>query len=899
MKAEEIYVLKKSIKWTTTSLLIVSIFWFFFSLQAAYSYSPDGSSADLKSGSRINAGAGSSSLFLQPGTGTSGGSDTARFRIIYGTQSTTGSGFTGFIFPGTTTGLPFIDYLFSNGSSTFNFRGFGIVAIDGNSVGTSGSFIAVNNGVGTNTTLNNPTLAGVGTITASFGANGLVITATEYASVNNATGELQSQIDGKQASLVNNSPGTITNVLGYTPPANTLGSLTVALGYTPPANTIGSITTALGYTPPANTQGSITTALGYTPTNLGNTIELGTETTGNTDNVSEGSTNKYYTDARVNTTIGSSSITSPQVSPKITFTSPANGQFLKIVDGAGNVENGTSSASVDFSAVTGSASANTANFQSGIATDGKVLIGLSDVIKLPATTTAQAVQSYGQLYVYQDSYNIGGNDSYTELLLHMNNPGTNTTTDSSSNAYAVTANGSVIGTSTPPVFGSGRGYFNGTNAYYSLADSTDWTYGSGSFCLEAKIQPTSVGGTAPVIYQKIAGAGSVEFGLGGPAPGDYVTATFSNTSNTVVGNYRSTAHVGTETSTHIAFARNGTSNKIYVNGVSGTTVLTEMGATTLENLATNLMIGFSNTSSYFPGYIEEVRISKGVPRFASDSVPPGVAYEDTTTRYNTELMTPQNGNTLIRVQTGTASVTPTIYFNATHTIIGSLTSAYTSDKGTVTYALLVDSGKSISQDWVLTPSSSLVKTDLPGTPTTEVLSIIRNSDGHKFFYKNNTIADTIVSIKALNDYVAEDEEIEFELFREVHQNEYVEGEVGSRSVNIKKMKDDFKSIHINNKTVEWTDPKIVTNKTDRLKLTKAYLEMDTTDTRNNTVNYGIEIDRNCPAEILDTNGLPSMAKWQGFNFVAIKGLLGLIDEMKLELGSATAEIKKLKAIINP
>ena len=167
MKTEEIYILKKSIKWTAISLLAVSIFWFFFFLQAAYAYSPNGSPVDLKSGSRINAGAGSSSLFLQPGTGTSGGSNTARFRIVYGTQSTTGSGFTGFILPGTITGFPFIDYLFSNGSSTFNFSGFGAITIDGSTIGTSGALagkLDSNGGVGTNNAFNSAQLTGSTTI---------------------------------------------------------------------------------------------------------------------------------------------------------------------------------------------------------------------------------------------------------------------------------------------------------------------------------------------------------------------------------------------------------------------------------------------------------------------------------------------------------------------------------------------------------------------------------------------------------------------------------------------------------------------------------------------------------------------------------------------------------------
>ena len=63
----------------------------------------------------------------------------------------------------------------------------------------------------------------------------------------------------------------------------------------------------------------------------------------------------------------------------------AAGQFLKIVDALGNVENGTSSTTVDFSAVTGSAT-------SAQLPANPVFIGTltadtvkAEVIKLPAT----------------------------------------------------------------------------------------------------------------------------------------------------------------------------------------------------------------------------------------------------------------------------------------------------------------------------------------------------------------------------------------------------------------------------------------------------------------------------------------------------------------------------------
>lgn len=298
---------------------------------------------------RIDIGGGRMTGDMWMQAGTSG------VRLIIGTQAVTQVGTTGVINGINATSLPRVDFTTGGGSTSVNFTGFNAVYIAGSQVGTSGALsgkLDAVGGVGTGNTFNNPTLAGVGTITVTFNANGLDITPAEYATVNNASSELQAQINNKQPTLVNNSPGTVTNVLGYTPPANVLGSITTALGYTPPANVLGSITSALGFTPPANTSGSITTALGYTPTNLGNTIELGTETTGNTNNITEGSTNKYYTDARVNAAVGSLSVNTLS-DTNITMSNENN--FVKIV--GGQLVAGSSSVTVAFSEVTGSATA--------------------------------------------------------------------------------------------------------------------------------------------------------------------------------------------------------------------------------------------------------------------------------------------------------------------------------------------------------------------------------------------------------------------------------------------------------------------------------------------------------------------------------------------------------------
>jgi len=317
MKERELW--KISGLYTIVALIIVSIFWFLFSIQTSFGYSPDGSPLDIKNGSRLNIGTGTDGLFIQPGTGTT--ANNAEIRIYFGTQSCRGSETVGYILPGTLTGLPFLNYLYNNGSSTIDFNGFGQVTVGGSVISVLGASIASNNGAGTNTTLDNPTFAGIGTITASFGANGLVITPAEYASVNNATGELQAQIDAVEGTISTHAhtgnDGTTqishNNVTGtgatshatldtfYNSKAQASGLASLDANSLVVQNPASGTSTS-GTNKIIMSDGTGKVSDGWLSDNV---TKLGTPTT---DNISEGSTNKYYTDARVNIAVGSLSV---------------------------------------------------------------------------------------------------------------------------------------------------------------------------------------------------------------------------------------------------------------------------------------------------------------------------------------------------------------------------------------------------------------------------------------------------------------------------------------------------------------------------------------------------------------------------------------------------------------
>jgi len=395
MKEKEL--LKKSGFYTIITLIIVSVFWFLFSLQTSFGYSPDGTPLDIKNGTHINIGTGTDGLFVQPGSGTT--ANDAEVRIYFGTQSCRGSGTVGYVLPGTLTGLPFISYLYNNGSSTIDFNGFGQVTVGGSVISVSGASIASNNGAGTNTALGNPTLLGTGTITATFRANGVDITPTELSFVNNATGELQGQIDAIEGTMSvhahTGSDGTTqishNNVTGtgstshttldtfYNSKAQSSGLASLNANSLVVQNPVSATSTVSADKIVMTDAGTNTISnnwLKESVSKLGQTIELGTETSGNTDNITEGSTNKYYEDARVNAAVGSLSVNTHS---DVNISMGNVGDFIKIGTGSVLVA-GSSSVTTSFPEVSGSASAGQLPLISG-------LIGSATSAQLPSNLT--------------------------------------------------------------------------------------------------------------------------------------------------------------------------------------------------------------------------------------------------------------------------------------------------------------------------------------------------------------------------------------------------------------------------------------------------------------------------------------------------------------------------------
>jgi hypothetical protein len=205
---------------------------------------------------------------------------------------------------------------------------------------------------------------------------------------------------------------------------------------------------------------------------------------------------------------------------------------------------------------------------------------------------------------------IDANFSAVSLLLHMN--GANASTyfpDHSYNALAVTANGNAQISTAQSKFGGASALFDGSGDYLDISVSASPT-GSEAFTIEAWIYPTAVTGQDRVIFETRGGTGFVFF----INTSGYLQV-FDSTANLLTA---STALLVANTWQHIALSKSGSTASYYVNGISAGTYTLASHAT-----ATSCRIGARNdAAAAFVGYIDDLRITRGVARYTANFTPP-------------------------------------------------------------------------------------------------------------------------------------------------------------------------------------------------------------------------------------------------------------------------------------
>jgi hypothetical protein len=212
------------------------------------------------------------------------------------------------------------------------------------------------------------------------------------------------------------------------------------------------------------------------------------------------------------------------------------------------------------------------------------------------------------------------------LLLHLDGTnGSTTFTDTSSSPKTVTAVGSAQISTAEAKFGqsllldTANSYVN----YLTTPNNAGFQMGTGDFTIEAWIYLIS----KPRQVSAIICSGSSDYNANG---GYFIVDSSSKIQFGIPGSVISGGAISTGQWYHVAGTRSGTTIRVFVNG---TLEATGTGDTASYNFSKdNLLIGRngwdSSGSQGFHGYIDDVRITKGVARYTATFSVPNAPFPD-------------------------------------------------------------------------------------------------------------------------------------------------------------------------------------------------------------------------------------------------------------------------------
>jgi len=220
------------------------------------------------------------------------------------------------------------------------------------------------------------------------------------------------------------------------------------------------------------------------------------------------------------------------------------------------------------------------------------------------------------------------NFSSVSLLLHLD--GTNgstdfTNADSSSSPKTITDEGSAQISTAEAKFGQSL-LLNDANTYanyLSTPDNAGFQFGTGDFTVEAWIYLIS----KPRSTASILCSGSSDYGLNG---GYFVVDSSNKIQFGIPGSVVSGGAISTGQWYHVAGTRSGTTIRAFIDGA---VVATGTGDSNTYNFSKDgLLVGRNGWdglgSQGFYGYIDDVRITKGVARYTATFTAPTAPFPD-------------------------------------------------------------------------------------------------------------------------------------------------------------------------------------------------------------------------------------------------------------------------------
>jgi len=223
---------------------------------------------------------------------------------------------------------------------------------------------------------------------------------------------------------------------------------------------------------------------------------------------------------------------------------------------------------------------------------------------------------------------IVGSGIYTKLLLHCDGIDASTTFIDETEKI-ITANGTAQIDTAQSKFGGASGLFGGVDAYLSTPDHANWNFGIGNFTIDLWIRFNTLT-NAQIFMGQYEDANNYWYLMkDANANGNKLSMKFVDGATTK-GNYVMTSSwsgVAINTWYHLRFVRSSGVGYIFIDGTSQTlTESTAFSSNDVGDMSAVLTIGQQNSASYFDGWMDEIRVSKGIAISTADFTSPTDAF---------------------------------------------------------------------------------------------------------------------------------------------------------------------------------------------------------------------------------------------------------------------------------
>jgi hypothetical protein len=210
------------------------------------------------------------------------------------------------------------------------------------------------------------------------------------------------------------------------------------------------------------------------------------------------------------------------------------------------------------------------------------------------------------------------------LLLHCDGVNNSAVfTDSSPTPKAVTVSGDAKISTTDSKFGGASAFFTGVSGsgYLSIPSNAAFNFGADAFTIEAWVRVQAGGfSNLPVIATNTGWtSGANVFYV---SAGNFRFASNVNGNPVVIHYYDFTTQWN-----HVALVRSGNTFTLFLNGAAVATG-SASGSVNFSSGATLIGATGWNSSERFKGYIDELRVTKGVARYTTNFTPPPEPFPD-------------------------------------------------------------------------------------------------------------------------------------------------------------------------------------------------------------------------------------------------------------------------------